>query len=288
MAKDAQRVKWKGIIRSVIPPVVLQLTHQLRHGPPLPPEWKVLPGGWKDVSSRGWSHPSIAEAQRQKWPRYLNSIRAPAPLAVSHESRELNSYDVSTHNILMSYAYVLARTAVGQRQISLLDWGCGAGHYYPLSKELLPDVDIEYHGYDFPDLVALGRELNPAAAFHSDREECLSRKYDLVLVSASFQYEINWRELLGKMAEATGRYLFITRLPLVLDSPGFVLQQQVRAYGYDTEYACWVFNQPEFLEQARQHGLILEREFLMFVELQVKDVTENVQHRGFLFRKAAR
>jgi putative methyltransferase (TIGR04325 family) len=287
MAEDAQRVKWKGIIRSMIPPVVLQLTHQLRHGPPPPPEWKIVPGGWENIRNAGWAHPSIAEAQRKKWPRYLNSIHAPAPLAVSHESRELNSYDVSTHNILMSYAYVLARAAVGQKMVSLLDWGCGAGHYYPLSKELLPDADIEYHGYDLPHLIALARELNPGVAFHERKDECLASKYDLVLASGSFQYEIEWRDLLGKMSQATTRYLFITRLPLVIHSPAFVLQQQVRAYGYDTEYGCWVFNRQEFLEQARNHGLILDREFLMFVELQVEDVPESIQHRGFLFRKAA-
>lgn len=269
----------------MIPPILLSGIRRLRQGPPPPPEWKVIPTEAAQWQNSGWLHASIIETQRRKWPKYLTSVQAPNPLAVPHESPEVSSVDVLTHNLLMSYAYVLGRVAAERKRVRLLDWGCGAGHYFPLSKGLFPDADIEYNGFDWPDLVSLGSELNPEANFFRNPSECWQQKYDLVLASGSLQYAQDWRSLLRKFSGSAEGYVFVTRLPVVLDGPSFVLRQDVRRYGYETFYDGWVFNRQEFLAEVAAQGLILEREFLLFTDLSVENIPEQVGHRAYLFRK---
>ncbi len=105
----------------------------------------------------------------------------------------------------------------------------------------------------------------------------------LVLVSGALQYSVEWKGLLEKLAAVTRRYLFITRLPVVLQTPGFVVVQRVQSYGYDTEYRGWVFNRQEFLDCGGLQTLIFQREFLMMDRPEVRDAPERVQFRGFLF-----
>ena len=279
------RMPWKAVIKSVMPPLLLQGVQRLRYGPPPPPEWEFVPEGWVGFQARGWNDASIAGAQCRKWPKFRELIKSPSPLAVSHEDPEPDNGNGVSHNAIMSYAYVLALAAQGRKTLSILDWGSGVGHYYPLSQELLPGVELDYHAHDLPHLCAAGRELNPQANFHEDANACWNRSYDLVLASASLQYSVEWKAVLEKLAAVTGRFLFVTRLPVVLQVPSFVVVQRVQSYGYDTEYCGWVFNRQEFLECCDQQPLIFQREFLMMDSPQVHEAPESVQFRGFLFSK---
>src|SRR5205814_1473746 len=72
--------------------------------------------------------------------------------------------DLSAHNLLVSFGYVLALTARDRDGISVLDWGGGIGHYYALGRALLRGVEIEYTSRDLPLLSARGRELLPRRA----------------------------------------------------------------------------------------------------------------------------
>lgn len=263
---------------------------RLRHGPPAPPEWSVVPGGWPSSGSSdaaGWAHDSIAAAQRRKWPKFLDLIRAPRPLSVSHEAPEPDGNCVASHNAIVSYGYALALAAGGAARLSILDFGCGAGHYLPLSRELLPGVEFDYTGYDLPHLCGLAREFNPDATFFDTEAECWRHRYDFVLSSSSLQYVRDWRETLRGLASCTRGHLFITRLPTVSKSPAFVVSQRVHAYGYDTEYPGWVFNRDELLQEARDSRLSLVREFLMMDAPVIGDAPEQVRYRGFLFSRTA-
>ncbi len=274
---------WKTIIKSVLPPVLLQGVRRLRYGPPPRPEWEFVPEGWAGYQETGWKHPSITATQRRKWPTYCELIKGPGLLSVSHEDPAPGQGNVASHNAIMSYGYVLARAAQGRRTISILDWGSGVGHYYPLSRELLPGVELDYHAHDWPPLCAAGRELNPRITFQADARACWNRTYDLVLVSSSLQYSVEWQPLLEKLASVTGRFLFITRLPVALQKPPFVVVQRVHSYGYDTEYRGWVFNRAEFLACCERQPLTFQREFLMMDRPEVLNAPEPVQFRGYLF-----
>ena len=259
-----------------------------------PPEWEYVPEGWSraaaDERVKGWDVEAIAQAYRAKWPSYIEALRGPGPLGVYHEvvaGEAVDALDHGAHTMLVSYAYVLALTAGGKQRVSILDWGGGSGHYLPLSRAVLPGVEIDYTCKDVPALVALGRELFPEACFLEDDDEALLRTYDLVLVSGSLQYSEGWPAALARLGEAAGSYLYVTRLPVALAAPSFVVLQRAYAYGYDTEYLGWVVNREELLREAAAARLELVREFLLQAWFTAPGAPEQpVEHRGFLFRRA--
>ena len=151
-----------------------------------------------------------------------------------------------------------------------------------LARALLPGVEVEYHSRDLPALVALGRELLPEDAFHDD-DAPLDRSYDLVVASSSLHYHEDWRATLGRLAAATDGYLLVTRVPVALRSPSFVVLQRAYAYGYETEYLGWVLNRDELVDAA---GLELVRELVLPAWLSAEGAPEApVEHRAFLFRR---
>jgi putative methyltransferase (TIGR04325 family) len=255
------------------------------------PEWEYVPEGWerrRDPRVKGWDVAAVAEANRAKWPAYLEALRGGAPLAVYHESVAADAVDVhdhAAHNMLVSFAYVLLLAAHGSERVSVLDWGGGAGHYYVLSRAVLPPgVELDYHCKDVPALTALGRELLPEATFHDD-DACLGRAYDLVLASGSLQYSEDWPGDLARLGAAAGRYLYVTRLPVAQRSESFVVLQRAYAYGYDTEYLGWVVNRDDLLARAEAAQLRLVREFLLAAWFSAAGAPEEaVEHRGFLFQ----
>jgi putative methyltransferase (TIGR04325 family) len=258
---------------------------------PEPPEWEYVPEGWaraSDPSVKGWNVDAIVEAYRAKWPSYVRALEGPRPLGVYHEvvaGEGVWTEDESAHNMLVSFAYVLALAAHRKERVSLLDWGGGIGHYYVLARAVLPSVEIEYASKDVSKLAAYGRELFPEARFYDD-DSCLERRYDLVLVSGSLQYSKDWPATLARLADAADGYLYVTRLPVAFRAPSFVVLQRAYAYGYDTEYLGWVVNRDELLREAERAGLELVREFLLAARFAADGAPESpVGHRGFLFRR---
>jgi putative methyltransferase (TIGR04325 family) len=252
---------------------------------PEPPHWEYVPEGFAR-QAKGWNVEAISDAYREKWPSYVAAIEGTKPLGVNHEvpcGQSVGFEDHGAHNMVVSYAYVLALAARMRDRISLLDWGGGVGHYLPLSRALVPDVEIDYHCRDVPVLAQHGRELFPEASFYDD-DSCLQRRYDLVLVSASLQYAADWKATLAALAGATDGLLYVTRAPIALRSASFVVVQRAYDYGYDTEYLGWVFNRDELLAVAREAGGELVREFLLSAWLSAGGAPEApVGHRGFLF-----
>ncbi len=289
--RDAARSRWRRAIRALVPPIALSTAralHQRRR--PLRPEWEYVPEGWTrataDERVTGWNVEGVLETYERKWPSFVAALEGPEPLGVSHESPEIVRDDFWAHNTILSYAYVLARTAQRAETVSILDWGGGIGHYYVVSRVVLPEVEISYHCRDVPLLCEHGRALFPEARFYVD-DSCLERSYDLVLASSSLQYWEDWRPLLRKLASAATRSLYVARVPVVFDNPSFVLLQRAHAYGYETEYLGWAFNRDELLAGARASGMTLEREFLLSEEpLHPAGAPEPVHERGFLFHPA--
>ena len=303
----------RWLVKAVTPPIVLLALKWLlialglrkRAGAPetvapaaepaasKPPEWEYVPEGWerqrRDPSVKGWDVQAVADAYRAKWPSYVAALAGTRPLGVYHEvpaGEAVAGEDASAHNMLVSYAYVLALTARRKQRVSLLDWGGGPGHYLALSRAVLPDVEIDYSSRDVPALTAYGRELFPEATFYDD-DSCLERRYDLVLASGSLQYSEDWPRTLAGLGRAAGEYLYVTRLPVARAAPSFVVLQRAYDYGYETEYVGWVLNRDELLRAAASAGLELVREFLLEARFSAAGAPEDpVGHRGFLFRPA--
>jgi len=274
-------------IDQLIPPVLLLLgrrfVQKLRREAP---EWEYMPMGWstQDQRIKGWNDPSIVEAQEKRWSSFSKSLEGAGPLGVSLES-PTSTWSIEEHNTLMCYAYVLALAARRKDKLTILDWGGGAGHYYPISKALLREVEIDYSCFDEPLLCKLGRRMLPEVEFYDTPESVLGKSYDLVVASSSLQYFEKWSEAIRKLASVTVGYLYVTRLPIVIRMPSFVVVQRPYRHGYKTEYLGWFLNRESFLLEAKQAGCELIREFCISGMPIVKGAPEQGESRGFLFRK---
>jgi putative methyltransferase (TIGR04325 family) len=247
----------------------------------------MVPEGWAAARTRaeiqGWNVESILETSKSNWPRLVRSLQGTKPLAGKDDGALTSHQDLIEHNIRMSYAYVLALASRNASKLSLLDWGGGIGHFNLLSRVLVPDLEIDYHCKDLPLLADYGRSLFPEATFHTE-ESCLDRSYDLVLASASLHYWEKWQTALAGLTRATGKYLYVTQLPVVRRSPSFVYVQRPYRFGYETEYLSWCFNREEFLDAATSTGMKLQREFIVGHQPSIRNAPERCEYWGFLFR----
>jgi putative methyltransferase (TIGR04325 family) len=245
------------------------------------PEWEYVPEGW-EREAKGWAVDSVARGYRDKWPDYVAAIEAPNPLGVHHETAHVTVGDPGAHNMLVTFAYVVALAARGRERLSVLDWGGGLGHYHVLARSAVPGLEFEYHVKETSATAAAGAKVSPAVVFHDD-DLCLDRRYDLVVASSSLQYAPDWQTLLGRLADATEQHLYVARVPVALEAGSFVVIQRPYVHGYDTEYLGWVLNRGELLAAA---GLPLAREFLLDARFSAEGAPENpVEHRSFLFNR---
>jgi putative methyltransferase (TIGR04325 family) len=302
------RFKLKWLIKAVTPPIlvlgakVLLIKLGLRQpdarpeAEPMPveerePEWEYAPEGWRrresDPRLTGWDVAGVAEAYRSKWQSYRRALEGTAPLGIYHEVRageEVGTGDVAAHNMLVTFAYVLALAARSKERVSLLDWGGGTGHYALLAEKVLPGIELDYTCKEVPRIAAVARELGLRGRFFDD-DSWRDRRYDLVMASGSLQYSEDWCGTLRDLGAAAENYLYVTRLPLALSVPSFTVIQRAYDYGYDTEYLGWVVNRSELLACAEGVNLELVREFLLDAWLSAKGAPEEpTGHRGFLFR----
>ena len=273
-----------GLLSAPPPPVAEE-----QAAPTEPPEWEYVPEGWSRETA-GWDDGTVAEAYLAKWPEWNDALRGAGPLGVYHEARAgepIGRDDMAAHNMLLSFAYVLARVAHGRERISVLDWGGGLAHYAVLARAVLPEVALDWHCREVPSIARAGATASPDVTFHTD-DACLERSYDLVFASGSLQYARDWADLLGRLGRASRGFLFVTRLPIALEAPSFVVLQRAYAYGYATEYLGWVVSRTELLAEAAASGLALEREMLLDAWLSASGAPEDpIGHRGFLFRPGA-
>jgi putative methyltransferase (TIGR04325 family) len=260
------------------------------------PEWEYVPEGFARARSAGgqvaigWDAEDVARAYRDKWPQFLDALEGSGPLGVSHEApvgAPIDRHDVLAQNSVLAYAFALARATNGSAPVSVLDRGGALGHFYVLARRLFPDLELDYHCRELPAVCAAGREVLPEVSFH-DTDDCFERSYDLVIASSSLQYEEDWPALLRRLANASERWTFLTRVPIAQQHASFVVLQRAHAYGYATEYLGWVFNRDELLRAAGGAGLALERELVLLPELSVDGAPEPFTHAGFLFRADSR
>jgi putative methyltransferase (TIGR04325 family) len=281
--------KAKDILRDLLPPIVIKGLHKLKSesvDPKSNLEWEYIAEGWarldQDANIKGWNVESVLAAYQANWSTFMENIDNTLPLGISPESGAQSRTNLMFHNIMMIYGYALALASRRKSVLSILDWGGGIGHYYPIGQKLLPDVEIDYHCKDLPVLAEYGQQLFSQAHFYSD-DSCLQRKYDFVLASASFQYSQDWKLAFKGLAEATDGHLLVTRLPIVHQVPAYVMVQRPYQYGYDTEYLGWCLNREEFLNIAKDLGLKLVREFVSQASPFVHHAPEQPEYWGFLF-----
>jgi hypothetical protein len=73
-------------------------------------------------------------------------------------------------------------------------------------------------------------------------------------------------------------------VPVVLQSPSFVVLQRAYRYGLGTEFLSWVLNRDELLETAAAAGMELVRELVFGERSDIRGSPEQDETRGYLFR----
>jgi putative methyltransferase (TIGR04325 family) len=257
------------------------------------PEWQLAEEGWdaareaEQKAGQGWDVGAVARSYARRWPEFLQAIEGPGPLGVSYEVPEgaaIGRDDPTAQNVVLAFGHALARAARGTNAVSVLDWGGALGHYHELGRRLLDGVALDYHCRELPAVCAEGRRLSPGVTFH-ETDDCLRRRYDLVMASGSLQYTDDWAELLRRLAQAADPWLYVTRIPVARTHPSFVARQRAYAYGYETEYVGWVPNRGELVATAQHAGLQLTREFVLLAPMPVAGAPEDPVHVGMLFRR---
>jgi putative methyltransferase (TIGR04325 family) len=249
-------------------------------------EMDYAPEGWSGNASiaNSWSDQTIADAQERHWPTLVQNLAGTGPLGVAHFPWSQTREDRTHHNVMMSYGYVLARTARNKHSLSILDWGGGAGHYYLYSKALLPEVVFDYHCFDVCALCDAGRKLLPEAHFYSDEAGLRGKMFDLVISSSSLHYFENWRQAARKLACASRDFLYVARLQTVFSAPSFVAVHNLNRGGY-SQFLSWCLNRQELVSCLEGVGMQLVREFVYANSWAVRGAPEKAETRGFLFRR---
>lgn len=279
-------------MQAVTPPILLAGLLRARDRiPGLAPEWRAcfeyVPEGWARLRSQpgiaGWNAEAVRVAYERKVRDFVDALDGTRPLTVSTSPSRAATVEGSLYdqNLNLTYAYSLAMAAQSRASVSVLDWGGGVGLFALLARAVLPGVAIEYHCKDVPIVCETGRRLFPSLTFHDD-DQCLERKYDLVLASGSLEYSENWSNVLAGLAGATGRYLYLARMPVCFEHPSFVMLQRLHIFGVRTEALAWVFNRGELLDAAEAAGMALAREFLVGLRNSVHRAPEAYSSAGFL------
>jgi putative methyltransferase (TIGR04325 family) len=272
--------------------MIQKLVRRLRPRHQRRARYEYVPEGWQravcDAGIKGWDVAAVPQAQSRWLAQLRTNLASSRPLGVKSADDPFNAADLADHNTAVSFAYVvtlaaLAATTEGQRQMTLLDWGGGVGQYALLARAAAPHLAIDYHCKEVAVQCEAGRRALPDATFYTSDEQFAGRKFDLVLASGSLHYAKEWRGVLGRLAAATGRYLFITRQPTVLEAASYVVLQRAYEHGYDTEYLGWCLNRQEFLAAATASGLTLVREFVVGEWANIPAAPEPYHDRGYLF-----
>jgi putative methyltransferase (TIGR04325 family) len=282
----------ESIVKLFIPPILIKGAQTVQNLFQKPDLYTLgfhcleyAPNGWQtklnNGQHKGWSVDSVIDTEKAKWDIFCRNLEGSGPLGFSHEHTDLSVIrNPNFHNVHISYAYVLALVAHKKDSISVLDWGGALGHYYLLGKAVLPDVEIDFHVKEVPLMAKAGEKLNPEVHWYDD-ETCLERDYDLVMMTGSIPYMEDWAHVLHRIARSIKGYLFISRLPVVEQSPSFVAIQRL----YNSQMLHQQINQTELLETVRETGLTLVREFVVGDRPYIKGAPEQCEVRGWLFKK---
>ena len=281
-----------SILKLFIPPIVINGARTVQNLFKKPDLYSIgfhsleyTPDGWqtklKNTQNKGWNVNSVIDTEKAKWDIFCQNLKGSGPLGFSHEHTDpFVIRNPNFHNVHISYAYVLALAAHKKDSISVLDWGGALGHYYLVGKAVLPNLDIDFHVKEVPLMAKAGEQLNPEVHWYDD-ETCLEREYDLVMMTGSIPYMEDWADVLHRIARSIKKYLFVSRLPVVQNSPSFVAIQRL----YNSQMLHQLINQTEFLETVKETGLSLVREFVVGDRPYIKGAPEQCEVRGWLFKK---
>lgn len=279
-------MKISKILRLITPPIVIKFAKLAKNLIfKVKEEYEFVSNSWPDANIqqkyKGWNTESVLDAYKKNWPQFIKNLENKLPFGLSPESNNPSSIDLVFHNTLMVFAYSIALSSHNKSSFKMLDWGGGIGHYYLITKKLIPHVRIDYYCKDVKILADYGQSLFPESKFVSD-EKYSKEKFDFILASGSLHYVEDWKRILDTFVECSNGYILLTRLPITLDEP-FVYVQRPYKYGYRTEYLSWAINRIEILDYCQKIGFQFIREFVTGERPDIKNAPSFCEYRAFLF-----
>ena len=239
--------------------------------------WRV--SEWPDSAAGGWGVAATTAAEG-----YVEGVRrmtegAALAYLSTEEPAGWFSLDPQFHNRMVQFGFVAARASSASGTLNILDYGGGFGGHANALRRLLPMLRFQYTVCELPSFCEQGRKLNREIHFVSSLQEA-GKGYDLVYASSSVQYTRDWRRLLRELCAASKGCLFVTRTPFVVNGPSFIVMQRA----YNTQYAGWVLNKNEFVEEVHAASpLRLQEVFVNGCGLAVRGAPEPNVHLGMLF-----
>lgn len=279
-------MSFKAIVKSWIPPKILWLGRRLKDSLFMA-DWEYIPQGWNYVSKRikGWNVEEIVNLQAEKWDLFVENISGQNQIGINHESNDYSSSDLFSHNLIMTYSYVVSLASQKKNQLKILDWGGGIGHYGKITEAVLT-IPVEYTCYDLEIFCQKGRYLYPTAKFISETKEVFKSNYNTTVIGSSLWYDREWQQTLNNLTEITEDYLFISRMIFIEKSSSYIAIQRPYSAGYPTEYLCQIFNQNELIQYLENCGFDLVREFFVGHGVHIHKAPEQGDFKSFLFRKS--
>ena len=146
--------------------------------------------------------------------------------------------------------------------MTVLEVGCSSGYYSEVFE--IASLNISYHGCDYSEtFVRLARQKYPALCF--DVQDATALKYDndafdIVISGCCLLHIPEYQIAVAQTARVTRCYAIFHRTPVVLGQPNKYYRKQ----GYGVEMVEIHFNESEFLELLKQHGLELIATYTLY------------------------
>ena len=276
----------KASLRRFLPPILLEIYRFLKRALRLSDNLLTYaPQGWKtripEATGREVASGAGVALERIGWDPLIRRLQdSPVPLVTDDGGAPDILRVFYDHNAFMTFGYVLALAARHEKALRVLDYGGSLGYFHSVGSAMVPDIELDYHCKELPEVARVGKIVSPEVTWHTD-DSCLDLSYDLVIFSGSLQYIEGWRDVLSRAAQATSKYLYLTRVSVVEHGAGYVAMQRYAGGTMLHEQ----FNKRELLETLERTGLQLVREFWVGNHPRIENAPCEPAYYGCLLRR---
>ncbi len=237
---------------------------------------------WQISTNGGWKY-AAKEVAKMNEEGMRRILEGPAIGILPEENlTTIDNKTLDMHQWITQFAYVASRAAEGREKLNVLDFGGGFGTHALVLKRMLPNLRIDYTVCDFPEYSHTSATISQDVRFINDLNQA-DPSYPLVYASSSIQYTKDWRSLVKELCKLSKSYLYISRTPFIFNSASFIVLQ--KAYG--SEFAGWIFNYRDFVDEIHKHDMLLREVFINGCGSPIKAHVETNLHLGLLFEKTS-
>ena len=200
-------------------------------------------------------------------------------------------FNVQNYRYFIPFVFLSA-----EREISVLDFGGGAGYHFDSIENFLPHKISNWTVVETKSMVESARriQVDRRLTFETSVGSLRDKAFDLVIASSSIQYCDSPQKILEQLLEIEARYYFITRMPIWERSTISVVQKSPLSSNgpgrqlYDladgmVEYQLTVLNRTTFEDYFK------DKYKIVFRSLESGDVHnvdgQRISQYGYLFQR---